>query len=674
MTADAIASLADLAGQLGLGLVATTGGRVVTANGVFCELTGYSAIELQAMPSAISLFSPESRGRLAALYEAGIEGASTAQLDAELLDRRSAPIPVSLALSLTPSESATVDAVAVIRDRRVERAQSVLSDRLRAVIDRIQLGILIWDGQGVEDPHQLRLTYANATSERLLDLDPSRVTTGTLGSLFPGVDPGDASRLLALCGTPRTEEFGDVASGAGVRGRRLFRWQGLGLAGDMVASAFEDVTTQRAGESRRRELLHQLVEISDEERRRLAMDLHDDAVQQAAAAAILIEGLRRRPDQHDLDDRLAAAERALRTALEGLRRFVFELSPPELVESGLDSAIRSVADHLFSETEVAVHVEFAVTDDVSPSVQTAAYRIVAEALTNARKHAEASRVEVQVNSRADVLHLTVVDDGIGLHGSVVPGHIGVDSMQRRAAGEGGSCSIVSNGRAKGTTVEATLPMRGRPDDPRASEVAKPPAEDELAALREELDSMSAAAGDARRSAWRSRHQLRTAMTMVDALLAPGGTAASAAQVGADLLGRALEAGSAIFLLDQDGLRLDRVASWHADPKQLSTLDSGTFVTGSPLLSHARTVLMSGVPLVAELDVASSDDGPRSPPHFEAHSAIVAPLAARGRTLGTVCLVRDQTPDAFTGDDVEFVMCAATQIALAVLRSGDATPR
>jgi signal transduction histidine kinase len=94
--------------------------------------------------------------------------------------------------------------------------------------------------------------------------------------------------------------------------------------------------------------------------------------------------------------------------------------------------------------------------ELPAGVETAAYRIVQEALTNARRHARASRIVVTLDRGDGVLLVTVADDGVGLPEEPSPG-VGLTSMRERAAEIGGTC-VITSGPEGGTTVTATLPL------------------------------------------------------------------------------------------------------------------------------------------------------------------------------------------------------------------------
>ncbi|MDA0633043.1 histidine kinase [Nonomuraea sp. MCN248] len=195
----------------------------------------------------------------------------------------------------------------------------------------------------------------------------------------------------------------------------------------------------------------------EEERRRLRRDLHDGLGQSLTGMAMLINAarlsLRRSPEQAD---RLLSD---LRTGMDAIsadiRQLVYGLRPPAIDELGLTGAIEELAG---TPEGPATAVE-TVGDltGLPAAVEVAAYRIVQEALTNARKHAAASAVTVRLERGDRMLRVTVTDDGIGLPPDVRAG-VGLGSMRERAAELGGTCTVRAR-EGGGTVVGADLPAQ-----------------------------------------------------------------------------------------------------------------------------------------------------------------------------------------------------------------------
>jgi PAS domain S-box-containing protein len=212
---------------------------------------------------------------------------------------------------------------------------------------------------------------------------------------------------------------------------------------------FRDVSERLAAEavagSRAR-----IVAASDAERRRIGRDLHDGAQQWLVRALMGIEEARRDPSR--ASSALSDAADAARRAIDELRELAAGLHPLVLTDRGVAVAL----EDLTARSPVPVVLD--VTEErFAPEIEAAAYFIVAEALTNADKHAHASAVEVSIARVDDELRIAVVDDGTG--GADVTRGSGLRGLEDRVAVLGGSLDIESG---DGTALRATLPLRGSP--------------------------------------------------------------------------------------------------------------------------------------------------------------------------------------------------------------------
>jgi signal transduction histidine kinase len=237
-----------------------------------------------------------------------------------------------------------------------------------------------------------------------------------------------------------------------------------------VAVMLRDVTALARAESERTALLAMLDEAEDAERRRLAEALHDDTIQVLAAANIELGALRRRSADPATVRSLEQVEARVRTASRSLRSLVFELYPPDLGSGGLASGIQMLADRLFRErTDVVVDIVDELPAPPHPTTCASVYRVAQEALRNVERHARASAVEVRLRAEADLLVLTVRDDGVGIgvdpdEAAARPGHLGLRSMRERAARHGGTLTI-ERADPSGTLIELRIPDIGATPGP-----------------------------------------------------------------------------------------------------------------------------------------------------------------------------------------------------------------
>lgn len=194
----------------------------------------------------------------------------------------------------------------------------------------------------------------------------------------------------------------------------------------------------------------------EEERRRLRRDLHDDIGPALAALALQAEAaLTLAPDDPEAATALVGRlVTRLNQAVGDVRALVHELRPPTLDGLGLATAVHELAVRMTT-PEVLVRANITDLRELSAALDVAAYRIVAEAVTNAVRHADASLVEVSLTVTGDALHIEVADDGCGLPAEPVPG-LGLNSMRLRAEELGGELSSSTTGN--GTSVVAQIPI------------------------------------------------------------------------------------------------------------------------------------------------------------------------------------------------------------------------
>ena len=194
-----------------------------------------------------------------------------------------------------------------------------------------------------------------------------------------------------------------------------------------------------------------VIEVGDSERRRVGRDLHDGAQQRLAAVANLLTAAQRRLDRGDRPvDVLRLASEELDAAQVELRGLARGLHPVALSERGL----RNVLESLTAGSELPITVEV-TADGLPDELELAAYFVVSESLTNARRYADAGAVQVRVAPVADLLLVEVSDDGCG--GADAERGTGLLGLADRVAALGGSLEVDSPPGA-GTRVSARLPL------------------------------------------------------------------------------------------------------------------------------------------------------------------------------------------------------------------------
>ncbi len=212
------------------------------------------------------------------------------------------------------------------------------------------------------------------------------------------------------------------------------------------------------------ELSDQLLALQEEERQRIARELHDSTAQHLVAAHLGLERVERtvvatvasRAAFAQIDEQLAEA-------LRELRIFTYLLHPPNLANDGLQATLRDFAEGFAGRAGLVARIRIPEeVDNLPPELQRAILRVVQEALTNVHRHASASHVSVDARIRSEQLVVRIRDNGHGMTGAAGPAKpvrfgVGVAGMRARLEQFGGLLKI-RTGRA-GTSVLASVPIR-----------------------------------------------------------------------------------------------------------------------------------------------------------------------------------------------------------------------
>ena len=215
----------------------------------------------------------------------------------------------------------------------------------------------------------------------------------------------------------------------------------------------------------RTSLLRRTNSAIESERNRIARDLHDGPVQGVSAASLSLEAALLMIGAGDVDrgvDVLSKVRKELADEADALRSLMSGLRPPVLEERGLIPALREAVSRFGIEQGVETDLVGTLPRPMSSDLETLAYRVVQEALTNAAKHARAGRVVVSVETTATSLRVEVEDDGRGFDSAMTreflrQGRVGLASMRERVELANGTFVIRSN-RGRGTSIVATLPV------------------------------------------------------------------------------------------------------------------------------------------------------------------------------------------------------------------------
>jgi signal transduction histidine kinase len=210
--------------------------------------------------------------------------------------------------------------------------------------------------------------------------------------------------------------------------------------------------------------LRHLNETLEEEIKRIAYSVHDEAGQLLVAVHLALAELRSDlPKQQK--QQLTRVQEMLEQVEEQLRRYSHELRPAILDDLGWMPAIRSLADRVYKRSGLPVEVETSVKGRLPEPHETVLYRVVQEALANATKHSNAKRVRISIQHKGPMLSCSVHDDGVGFnHQKLQSGRkrmgLGLVAMRERLNAIGGTLSIES-APGRGTRILIQIPRETR---------------------------------------------------------------------------------------------------------------------------------------------------------------------------------------------------------------------
>jgi len=240
-------------------------------------------------------------------------------------------------------------------------------------------------------------------------------------------------------------------------------------AGETLAVAFmSDITKRKADEQAIRQqrgdlrtLAGRLMTAQDDERRRIARDLHDDLSQQLAYLAMDLGKLASKAESKELLERVQALQRRAAEASETVRHISHQLHPSILDDIGLEAALEQYSEEFEERSGIRTHfLARDVPESLPRDVASSMYHIFQESLRNVSKHSEAEEVFVTLEWMNGVLKLTVRDEGVGLPPNrleaAVTG-IGIVGMKERANLVNGTVSIDSK-HGEGTEVTVSVPL------------------------------------------------------------------------------------------------------------------------------------------------------------------------------------------------------------------------
>ncbi len=409
-----------------------------------------------------------------------------------------------------------------------ETLRAIRMGEVDAVVVSGPIGDQVFTLQGAEHPYRIlvetidegaatlsddgTVLYSNRSFAAIFDVPLEKFIGAPIESFVSGEDLQDLRALLkdARTGSARGEIRLRTVDGK-ARTIRLTLSTNRQLGVEAICAVATELTelvetneALRVTETSLRQLSARLLQLQDEERRRIARDLHDVTGQKIAILSMSLDRLGRLVGSKgsEVSETLDESREVVRKIGEEIRTLSYLLHPPLLDESGLASAVRWYAEGFQKRSGISLTVDIPPgLGRLSTEVETALFRVVQESLTNVHRYSGSPNAEIKIFAEDGQVHLEVVDHGRGIEAGVAPVIIdgiaslgvGIPGMRERLRQLGGQLEV-DFGR-NGTRVVAIVPLKKL--DAASLETAEYAAA-EGGSAQPGLDSGAAARSDARR--------------------------------------------------------------------------------------------------------------------------------------------------------------------------------
>jgi PAS domain S-box-containing protein len=456
-------------------IVADDAGRIVFVNDQTEALFGYAREELDGKPTETLL--PERFHERHVGHRTGyLADPRTRPMGIGLelcgLRKDGTEFPVDISLSAIDTDEGRL-LTAFVRDISERRTAEIAMGQLAAIVESSDDAIISKSLDGTI------LTW-NRGAEHIFGYAADEAIGRPITLIIPTGQPNELPEVFTrLMRGEEIEQYETIrVRKDGAQIAVSLKISGIRDAGGVLvgtSTIAHDITEQRAQGKRdrehaeRRALLAHLVAAGEEERARIAGNIHDDSIQAIIAAGMRLQILRKDLQDPEQLQLLGDLEETIQLSIARLRNLLFELRPPALDNEGLSAALEMYLHEAEGHSDTQYRLEDKLTSQPDAETRTILYRIVQEALANVRKHARAKQATVSLSEREGGYLVRVIDDGVGFVAGDVqttPGHLGLVAIRERAALAGGWLSVEAT-PGQGTTVKVWIPAVSEEDEPSA---------------------------------------------------------------------------------------------------------------------------------------------------------------------------------------------------------------
>ncbi|HVM60254.1 MAG TPA: PAS domain S-box protein [Verrucomicrobiae bacterium] len=457
-----------------IAIIDADSGEILDANVAFAKLLRCQRHELTGQHYS-RCYSPGRANKHQGVFEELIRTELVAgPFETEITTKDGRSVPVEIRAEVTEAAGGKRLVAMLLRDlterRPAEEALRASEERYRSLVDNIGLGVALISPQMqvLAMNRQMRTWYPD------VGLACRPVCYRSFNSPQRDEPCAQCPACSALQDGQVHESVVEMATQNGARVHRIIASPVRDRAGSIVAvtEMVEDITERRRTEDERAGLLDELriarertqrlarrvVSASEEERKRLSRELHDEASQMLTVLSIQLDLLRQ-----ELPLENAAAQQHLRDMIDltvemgtQIVGVVRSLRPPALDTLGLNAALEELCREFAQRSGLTIRYQGAETASLTDMASTSLYRVVQEALTNVAKHAQAQHAEVRLAADGRVLSLSVSDDGRGFDAAPSRTGLGLEGMRERIDQLGGQLEIETQ-PGKGTRLLAQIP-------------------------------------------------------------------------------------------------------------------------------------------------------------------------------------------------------------------------